>query len=270
MAIRRSHAALALAVIACCGGSGVEPTPFPDAAVRGYWLRPEDAERTPVATFVDRGITDVFILSDRFGGERPYNTFIPAMVERYRGVVRVHAWIPVFRDENGSWVSPEDTAHRARILAILRNLDGMEGLHGIHLDYVRYPGTAQGRTDPVSGFLAEARTLTRKVLSAAVMPEMGANAEYYGQDYAAMAPHLDWVIPMAYKGNYRASDEWIGKVTAYVGRLAPGKVLTGIQTYRSDADTTPLTREELLRDIATALESGAAGFVLFRFGLSAY
>ena len=104
-------------------------------------------------------------------------------------------------------------------------------------------------------------------LSASLMPEGSVNAYYYGQDYSKLATYLDFLVPMVYKGNYKADTDWIGRMTNYIVSQANGKpVLVGLQTYRSDNDLSRLPAAELEQDINKALEKGASGYVLFRYG----
>ncbi len=57
-------------------------------------------------------------------------------------------------------------------------------------------------------------------------------------------------------------------VTRYIKDKCPGReVWTGLQTYKSDKEPTPVPKEELEADIMAALKGGATGCVLFRLGL---
>jgi len=153
---------------------------------------------------------------------------------------------------------------------------GISGVGGVHLDYIRYPGNAYqspGATEAITGIVKRISEAVKSVnpeflLSAALMPEKGVNAYYYGQDYTKLAEYLDVLIPMAYKGNYREGSSWIENVSAYIkSKSLSAEVWTGLQTYRSDADVTPIPADELLGDINAALRGGADGYALFRYGL---
>jgi len=150
------------------------------------------------------------------------------------------------------------------------------GVGGIHLDYIRYPGNAYqvpNSTATITGIVRRISEAVRSVnpgllLSAALMPEKGSNAYYYGQNYTQLAKYLDVLVPMVYKGNYREDSSWIQNVTAYIKARSPGaEVWTGLQTYRSDSDVTPIPADELIGDIDSALRGGADGYALFRYGL---
>jgi hypothetical protein len=106
------------------------------------------------------------------------------------------------------------------------------------------------------------------LLSADLMPECDKNAYYYGQDYSKLAPYLNFLVPMIYKGNYNQNTAWIGTTTHYIVVHAMGKpVVAGIQTYLSDTNPTPLPANELYNDIITAINNGSSGYVLFKYGL---
>lgn len=151
----------------------------------------------------------------------------------------------------------------------------IDGINGIHLDYIRYSGKAYaspGATTAITNLVAKITKAVKAVkpsalLSAAVMPETNVNAYYYGQDYSQLSKYLDVLVPMVYKGNYKADTTWIAKTTKYISSHSNGKpVWVGLTTYKSDAKPTPLSATELLNDVKAALNNGAAGYALFRYG----
>ena len=158
------------------------------------------------------------------------------------------------------------------ISTVTRNYD----ISGIHLDYVRYPGTAYKHANSVNSitsFVKRAYNSVKSVkpkvsVSAALMPEKSVNAYYYGQDYSKLAQYLDFLVPMVYKGNYDQNTKWIGSTVKYIKDNSGGKpVVAGLQSYRSDSNVVPIPASELDNDIEAALDNGASGFVLFRYGL---
>jgi peptidoglycan/xylan/chitin deacetylase (PgdA/CDA1 family) len=81
------------------------------------------------------------------------------------------------------------------------------------------------------------RATDRKiVLSAALIGDAALNyrsVEKYGQSYSDLAPHLDWVIPMAYFHGDRQPVEWIGRVVrAARFRIGDTKLLIGLEAYQ--------------------------------------
>ncbi|WP_431062763.1 transglutaminase domain-containing protein [Methanobacterium sp.] len=177
------------------------------------------------------------------------------------------------------------TTFNNELISFIKNLTTNYNIDGIHLDYVRYSGVGdnaayknEGGTAAITSFVQQVKEAVYSVkpkvaVSAALMPEGAANAQYYGQDYGQLANYLDFLVPMIYKGNYGQDTAWIGTTTKYIvdhavdtnGNKKP--VVAGLQTYVSDSNVTPISQEELQNDINTATGNGSAGYVLFRYGL---
>jgi uncharacterized lipoprotein YddW (UPF0748 family) len=98
------------------------------------------------------------------------------------------------------------------------------------------------RADEIAGFVAGIRAEIRRatdrnvILSAALIGDAALNyrsREKYGQDYAALATHLDWVVPMAYFHEDGRPVEWIGTVIR-AARFHAGDtpILAGIEAYQ--------------------------------------
>lgn len=103
------------------------------------------------------------------------------------------------------------------------------------------------------------------ILSAALMPEGAFTSDlafpdlHYGQNYADLSRIFDVFLPMAYSKAYSMSDSWVGEATR--GALGCGvKVVTGIQCYDGGSI------DSMKRDSKAALDSGADGICLFRYG----
>ncbi|MGC9516804.1 MAG: transglutaminase domain-containing protein [Methanomicrobiales archaeon] len=169
-----------------------------------------------------------------------------------------------------------NTAFKDNLIKTITDITENYDINGIHLDYVRYPGTAykyENGTASITSFVQSVYTAVKSVkskvaVSAALMPEKSVNAYYYGQDYSQLSNYLDFLVPMVYKGNYKANTAWIGSAVNYIVNNAGGKpVIAGLQSYRSDSDVTPLTSTELLQDVDAALNNGANGYALFVYGL---
>ena len=78
-------------------------------------------------------------------------------------------------------------------------------------------------------------------------------------------------MPMIYKGNNREVSSWITSTTKwYVHNSKGAKIWAGLQTYKSDSDITVLSMDEMINDANSALNGGADGLVLFRWGLTSY
>ncbi len=167
------------------------------------------------------------------------------------------------------------TSYINNLTSKISNYIKIDGVNGIHLDYLRYPGTAYKYnygTSSITNFVSRVASTVKAIkpnalLSAALMPETSVNAYYYGQDYPSLGKYLDVLVPMIYSGNYNKDAAWIGSVTKYIAQHSGNaQVWAGIMTYKSDDDYTHLSATELLTDTQAALDNGASGFVLFRYG----
>jgi hypothetical protein len=252
------------------------------SSVKGYWINsgPGEVNNINVSSLKKAGITDVFVLTYK---EDPDGTLKPFLTAFKDSGIRIHAWITCFKDSKGNFFDPGSNPElmsylTSRITFIASNYQ----VDGIHLDYVRYPGNAykySGGTATVTSFVKNIYSKIYQInqnstskpyiyLSAALMPELGSNAYYYGQDYGQLAKYLDMLIPMVYKGNYNQKTSWIGTCTKYIVQKAGGKpVIIGLQTYRSDKNPVAIPLDELNSDINMAKNNGAKGYVLFKYGL---
>lgn len=251
--------------------------------IQGYWINngPDEIKNINITALKNAGITDIFVITNK---QNPAGTLQPFINAFAGSGIRVHAWITCFKDQNGTWFDPGQNP--ALIDQLVNNLISIAtnyNVDGIHLDYVRYPGTAYqypNATETVTSFAQRVYNAIQNInsqqipgkhqilLSAALMPETDKNAYYYGQDYGQLAPYLDFLVPMIYKGNYNQNTSWIGTTTQYIVQHAGGKpVVAGIQTYRSDSNPLPIPASELNADIKAALDNGSSGYVLFKYGL---
>ena len=245
----------------------------------GYWLHGRTMKDVDLRALAASGATDVILHEHAFKvhGQNDVEAWI---AQANAAGLKVHIWMQAFY--NGKWINPVKDGVPDRSLfdekiARAQSHAKIPGVAGIHLDDVRYPGTAfktPGGTQAVSEFVRLAatrlhQTSPRLVVSAALMPETTSNEHYYGQDYAALSKHLDVVIPMIYKGNYKKTTSWIASTTKwYVKNSKGAQVWAGLQGYKSDEDTTPLPTPEITADVKAALDAGAAGAVLFRWGVT--
>ena len=250
-----------------------------DAKHCGYWLHGRTMKDVDIRSLASFGTTDVFLHEHAFvvHGQSDVKSWI---AKADAAGVKVHIWIQAFY--NGKWINPvkdgkPDMALFEEKLGRAESYARIPGVAGIHLDYVRYPGTAfktPGGMSAVSEFVRLAATRLHKispriVVSAALMPETTSNEHYYGQDYAALSKHLDVVVPMIYKGNYKKTTSWIASTSKWYAKNSKGaKVWAGLQSYNSDEDTSPLPTPEITADAKAALDAGAAGVVIFRWGLT--
>ena len=250
-----------------------------------YWLYSEDMKSVSLSDLSSKGITDIFL------NFKAYETYGKSGVESWissanTNGINVHMWVQAFYTKATGWVNPvksgkENTAYFTQKINEIKKYAAIKGLYGIHLDYLRYSGSGDNAAYKTSGGTAAITSFTNQVIkavsainsklivSAALMPETTSAAKYYGQDYAALSKSLDVVVPMVYKGNYKKDSSWITTTSKwYVDNSKGADVWIGIQTYKSDADTTLLSTSELTTDINAAFSGGASGVVLFRYGIS--
>lgn len=231
----------------------------------GYWVFGRDMDNVNLEALKNKGITDIFLNYYAFTvhGESKVQTWINKAKQNN---IDIHIWTQCFYE--GGWVDPALTDLTAKKNEI-KKYANLKNVKGVHLDYLRYPGNAHkiiGGFEAITRFAKEVREQNPDTfLSCAVMPE-NEGKKYYGQDLDALGQIMDAVIPMQYKGNYKAGTSWLASITKSFS--AKANIWSGLQAYKSDNDTTLLSSNELMNDINTCLTNGASGAVIFRYGLS--
>ena len=231
----------------------------------GYWVFGKDMNNVKLETLQKNGVTDIFLNYYAFTAHG--KSKVVAWIKKAKKYnIKTHIWVQCFYD--GDWVNPVNMDLNKKRKEI-KGYANTEGVYGIHLDYLRYPGNAyktSNGTATITKFVKNVRSDNPKtVLSCAVMPEED-DKKYYGQDIDALGKIVDIMIPMQYKGNYEAGTSWLKSTTKYFSGKA--RVWSGLQSYKSDDDTTVLSTTELLNDVKTCFNNGAKGVVIFRYGLS--
>ena len=230
----------------------------------GYWVFGKDMTNVKPKTLKENGVTDLFLNYYAFTVHSKTKV-LEFVKECKTNKIDVHIWVQCFYD--GEWHNPKTYDTTAKLKEI-KKYAAMENVKGVHLDYLRYPGNAyktDGGADAITAFVKKVRSQNPNTfLSCAVMPE-SENKKYYGQDVAALGKICDAVLPMQYKGNYGAGTSWLTSTTKQFSKDAT--IWSGLQTYKSDEDTTQLSSKELLNDTKTCLTAGAKGAVLFRYGI---
>lgn len=246
----------------------------------GYWVQGKDMNNVNLANLAKQGVGNIFLNFYAFTlyGEPTVLQWI-SQANSYN--IKVHVWMQSFYD--GGWVSPVLSDGTPNYDLLNKKIDeaayyaSLPGVAGVHLDYLRFPGTAykyNGGTEAINTFVKSVSEAVRAInpnilLSAAVMPEKSSNPRYYGQDVTVLGKYLDIIVPMIYKGNYNAGTSWITSTTKWFVENSQGaQIWAGLQTYRSDSDVTLLSASELAGDAQAAINGGASGVVMFRFGVS--
>lgn len=231
----------------------------------GYWVFGKDMTNVNLKKLKNNGVTDIFLNFYAFEshGESKVLSWIK---NANSNKINVHIWVQCFY--NGKWQNPKTTDLTSKLKEI-KKYAGLNGVKGVHLDYLRYPGNAYkttGGADAITNFVKKVRSQNPKTfLSCAVMPEQS-DKYYYGQDIDALGKIVDAIVPMQYKGNYEANTIWLETTSKLFA--SKGNLWSGLQTYKSDNDTTKLSSDELINDVKTCLNNGAKGCILFRYGIS--
>ncbi|MEM3397420.1 MAG: pseudomurein-binding repeat-containing protein [Thermoplasmata archaeon] len=249
---------------------------------KGVWVLGTDVADAGAATlageFAQHGISDVFVLIKGVSGTYRFDRLEAMYENASKYGIKVYAWVICFDDESwGGWVDPNSTSYRDYLknnlfLPLSQNYD----FDGVILDCIRYPGTANGNTYPITSFCQEVSAIIKfyrpgSIIGAAVMPEMEVNAYNYGQNYTQMAQYLDVLLPMAYTHNYNQQPSWVSTVTQYVKQEAllgnPNcKVWTAIQSI--DDNGQYMTNTELQSCINSAISGGAEGVNFFKYPIT--
>ena len=183
---------------------------------------------------------------------------------------------------DGSWINPVsngkyNTALFNELIDKAKYYANLKGISGILFDYLRYPGTAYKTNGGSAAITKFTQMITEAIhnvnpsliVSAAIMPETTASNYYYGQDYPELTRYLDVVLPMIYKGNYGKSTSWIKSTTKwFVDNSKGAKIWSGLQGYVSDENTAKLSSSAIKKDSQAAINGGASGVIIFRWGVT--
>lgn len=273
---------LALTVPACKSAAEKPNT-------NAIWLWSKYMNEVDLQELSDKDIGNIILHEVAFTSHGVDSTV--AFVQRAQEIgLKVHIWFQCFYND-GKWVSPVDDENccfrqdyydslitRAKYYVDL-------GVDGIHLDYIRFGGTAKKHnlTDEVNSvgavteFCRQINAAIKPehpqiVLSAALMPEIESQ-DWYGQDPAQMGRYLDVLMPMIYRytPNYKAlGEDWPVESASYFAREGyPAQVWAGTTTYDGGDEgiVKDLPAEQIFKDCRDYRNTGAAGVVLFRYGL---
>ena len=247
----------------------------------GYWLWASHMKKVNLKSLANRGTKHIFLHVKALSvhGKSGVIAFIK---KAHKRGIKVHLWMQVCY-KGGKWIRPIDENNQIKYTFLdnkvkeAKKYAKIKGVDGIHFDYVRFGGKAYLYENPnraMNYFIKKASTQIHKIkpnciVSAAIMPEPTTMTKYYGQDVSTFSKYTDALLPMVYKGNYKKDRTWIGSVTsAFVKESNGAQIWTGLQAYHSDSNPKKLSHSELLKDARAAMEAGAKGVVLFRYGLT--
>lgn len=245
----------------------------------GYWVLSGDMNKVDFDKLSKNGVNIIFLNSYAFTehGQRDVLDWIKQANDHG---IEVHIWMQIFY--TGKWISPlkngtPDTQYFNYKIEEAKYYAGLQGVSGLQMDYIRFEGDAYKYPNGTKAITQFVETFSKKVkevnpsltVSATVMPEGDKDAYYYGQDIKAISKHVDVIVPMMYKGNYKEDSDWIKDTTRwFVYASGNAKIWIGLQTYQSDFNVTDLPADELITDGKYAFDNGAKGVIYFRWGMN--
>ncbi len=215
------------------------------------YVNPKSTPNYNINSMKNEGITDVFMLVSRTqGASNYYLSYLPKIKPKFDAAgITLHAWIfPNFTNKDV-----------AKIAAMGIN---------IHIDLEEFGYLPS--TEYITHFVAKMRSACiGRTFTVAAMPDApGVDfGAIYGQDYRLIAPYVNAIVPMLYKGNYHLSDATMTSAAAYMQKEDPGKLWIALQTYSSDNEVITLPASSVLTQI-NDVKSNADGIAAFRYGLS--
>jgi len=255
----------------------------------GVWVHSGDMKNVNLDSLSRYGIKNIFLHENVFKNRNEAISWIQQATAKG---FKVHIWFSTFFNASSKkWTNPIvngalNQNYFNRVISRAKSYASIKGVAGIHLDYLRYPGSAKNKAsiftygkgkkgaDAITEFVRQVSVATRSinkniVLSAALMPEKGIAATYYGQDAPKLGKHLDILIPMVYKGNYKTSPSWIRSTTKwYKDNSGGAEVWGGLYGYYSDSNLNRLSVAELTTDCKAVLNGGGDGIAIFRWGIT--
>ena len=208
----------------------------------GYWVNRWDMKNVNLKQLSKLGTKHIFLLHTSFDlyGKKDVLNWIK---QAHKHGMKVHMWICAFY--NDGYINPcSKSGHfnygqMNKVIGKCKYYVSFKEVDGIHFDYTRFPGTAyqyKNAVKAVNYFIETASNTLRDarpgiIMSSAVMPEPNDMEYYYAQDIPTMSKHLDVIVPMVYKGNYNAGDNWIKKTTnAFVKKSKGAQIWAGLQS----------------------------------------
>ncbi len=191
----------------------------------------------------------------------------------------VHAWIVCFPKKEFSPMDPNYRKYLLEVILkfILLNVS-RHYIDGIHLDYIRFGGSAKGKTFYITSFVKSVRKIIDTfapglVLSIASKAEnydseegLLESALYYGQDYKALAKYVDLFCPMTYYLDYKVEPLDAVRACTWVKKITKKAVFMGIQCHPCEHDPSRKpSPNEIIVQIKKAKENGLDGVIFFNY-----
>lgn len=255
----------------------------------GYWVYASDMYNLNLSELQCCGVSDIFL--NYWAFNRYNHSDVEIWISQANNhEIKIHIWTQIFFD--GGWVRPvKNGAVNQEFFdnktAELVKYANVKGVSGIHYDYLRFSGSAYynntaeqnpGGMEAITLFVNQSTTAIRNVnpnivISAALMPEIDYLAPGYGDNYTEISRYMDAIIPMVYTGNFRQNATWVRETTKWFVENSKGaKIWTGLQGYTvNDIEEEYISKSpvsQISNEIHAALDGGADGAIIFRWGVT--
>ena len=243
------------------------------------WVRGSEMHDIDFNVLKESNIDTVFL---NYGalGEYGRDDVVKWIEDANRHGIGVHIWMQVLYHDGFQSPVVNNTINEDLLEKDINDSTvyaNIPGIDGIVLDYLRYPGNnsfdnvdANAVTSFVVNITDNVKSVNKDlVVSGTLMPEGDRIISEYGQNLTILSSKLDYILPMAYKGNYEQDSAWIREVSDYfVNHSMGAKVIVSLQSYTSDYNLTKLSDENISGDIDSAYAGGSVGVGIFRYGLT--
>lgn len=261
---------------------------------------------TRVDGWINAGITDLFVRCANYNNAED-RALLETVLEKTKGKnLRVHAVLNTFFNVKGKgmkekWtnVNPTVTDRRNYITGQIEKILKNTKVNGICFDYCRFQGSTTKKewngnvdqskrntyiTSAIKLFNEKIESINKQIyVSITVMPEENASMDY-GQKWKDISPHVDYIMPMMYIGNYQGAsngkNSWVTDMIKFMQNngVSLEKMVTIIQTYVDDKTLETKikagkmsesfrSQDNLNTTIKTIAKKKVKGNCLFREGL---
>lgn len=229
------------------------------------------------------GITDIFVRCINYEDSKN-KALLTTVLDKIKSLklekkFRVHAVVNVFYNADGTttkecWtnVNPTVESRKTFVLKQIELLLKNTAINGICFDYNRFNGSTSSEvngkvdkekrsvhiTSAMKSFNEKVEKVKKQTyVSMTVMPEENAMVDY-GQNFKELAKHVDFLMPLAYIGDYegvsKGKDSWLSDVIKLLkdNEVPLDKIVTVIQTYK---DWKTLENKQKINKVADALRT---------------
>ncbi|WP_455644812.1 hypothetical protein [Methanosphaera sp.] len=243
--------------------------------ITGLFVNKMTVTQDLVDKWVTAGITDVYVRCNDYSDSSSRNTLETTLSYTKDTSIRVHAAMNCFYDVSTSkYIDPNSTTRMTFLKENIERIAKSTNVDGFCLDYMRFSGATSSENNHVvitkqtKELVNYIHTINKKyITSVPVMPEDATSSTVYGQNFKELGNILDYIMLMAYKGDYNQDNNWIAEQMTYATKEA-GNVVGILQTYKDYNNPTKLrTVSDLTSCAKRVIVNGGMGYALFREGL---